>query len=521
VIIIVTGGVCSSLGKGVATSSIGALLECAGVDIGVVKCDPYLNVDAGTMSPYQHGEVFVTDDGAETDLDLGNYARFTNANLTKANSITTGQIYHTVIEHERKGDYLGKCVQIVPHVTDEIKHRILNVAKNHEVTLVEMGGTVGDMEGVSFLEAARQLKHDYDVVNVHLTLVPLVGKYELKTKPTQHSCREMQENGLQPDILICRVPQEYDGLPEDMVSKIAAFTNVKKEAVFVSPDLKSIYQLPMVFHEQGLDAYLLKLLRQDLTIDITPWQEVNDAIDSLKPGPRIAVVGKYVDLFDSYKSIWEAIYHAGLQQGLEVDAVPVDAEGLLSGKVTLDDFDGILVPGGFGDRGVEGMIEAAKYARENKIPYFGICLGMQVMVIEYARNILGLQDADSTEFTRTCNPVISLMSEQDLSYLGGTMRLGAYDETLIPGSIVHKAYSKSIISERHRHRYEFNNFYRERFHTAGLIVTGTTADKIVECVEWNDHPFGLGVQFHPEFKSRPTNPAPIFKAFIKASYLQK
>jgi len=527
----VSGGVCSSLGKGVAASSLGALLEGRGLNVRMVKCDPYLNVDAGTMSPYQHGEVYVTDDGAETDLDLGNYARFTNSPLSKANSITTGQIYRAVIDKEREGRYLGRCVQVIPHITDEIKSRILAVARedpDNDVVIVEIGGTVGDIESIPFLEAARQLIHESgkkDAISVHLTLIPEVAGGELKTKPTQHSVKAMQEQGIQPDVLICRAPVMLD---EPTRRKIALFTNIEHDAVFTSYDVDTtIYEIPLVFHEQKLDQVILQKLGVEARhADIGKWRSMMDRFYARRGKVRIGIVGKYMELHDSYKSVYEALFHGGLECGVEVELVKIDssrlegegaAEAILGGAGGVD---GVLVPGGFGQRGVNGMVQAARWARTNQVPYFGICLGMQIMVIDWGRHVLGWEDADSTEFNPdTGHPVVSLMEEQiDVKDYGGTMRLGKWISLAEPGSLFLAAYGQRTVSERHRHRYEFSNRYREEMTASGLHLTGFTEDgRLVECVEWPDHPWGLGVQFHPEFKSKPTAAAPLFRDFVAAA----
>lgn len=527
--IFISGGVCSSLGKGLAATSLANLLESRGLSIQMIKIDPYLNVDAGTMSPYQHGEVYVTDDGAETDLDLGSYARFTRASIRKENSITTGQIYQAVISKEREGRYLGRTVQIIPHITDEIKRRITIVGKRPgvDVTLIEIGGTVGDYESIPYIEAARQMRSDLgpdNVLFVHLTLVPEVGGGELKTKPTQHSVKELRELGVQPDMLICRAPRM---LPNDMIHKISSFTNVKRDAVIVGYDLSdTIYELPLVYREQKVDDIVIEKLKLNAKEpDLRKWAKMVDICKHAKQQVTIGVVGKYIHLPDSYKSIYEALTHGGIANDAQVKLVKIDSETLENvSKKTLaaafEGLDGILIPGGFGTRGVLGMITAANYARTNKIPCFGICLGMQILVIEYARDVLKLNDADSTEFRpETSNPVISLLEEQlDVTEMGGTMRLGKSESHLIDGTKIHSCYNHEIIFERHRHRYEFNNGYRDSLSEAGLIISGYTPEgELVESVEWPDHPWGVGVQFHPEFKSTPIEPHPLFAGFIKAS----
>jgi CTP synthase len=538
--IFVSGGVCSSLGKGVAASSLGALLEARGLNVRMVKCDPYINVDAGTMSPYQHGEVYVTDDGAETDLDLGNYARFTRGYLSRANSVTTGQVYESVIKKEREGRFLGRCVQVIPHITDEIKSRILAVSKEDadtDVVIVEIGGTVGDIESIPFLEAARQMIHECgrtDALSVHLTLIPEVAGGELKTKPTQHSVKAMQEMGIQPDVLICRAPVMLDDATR---RKIALFTNVDPDAVFTSYNIDTtIYEIPLVFFEQKLDQVVLKKMGvESRHADIRPWQSMMARFAARKGKVRIGIVGKYMELHDAYKSVYEALFHAGLECGVEVVLVKIDstrleeaensdsvlgrqaAGGGIDGSSSID---GVLVPGGFGQRGINGMVKAAAWARTNKVPYFGICLGMQIMVIDWGRNVLGWNDADSTEFNQDAkHPVVSLLEEQvDVKNYGGTMRLGKSETAAEEGTLILAAYREKHIWERHRHRYEFSNQYRAEMTESGLKIAALTPDgSLVECVEWPDHPWGLGVQFHPEFKSRPTAAAPLFRDFIAAA----
>jgi CTP synthase len=531
--IFVSGGVCSSLGKGVAASSLGALLECRGLNVRMVKCDPYLNVDAGTMSPYQHGEVYVTDDGAETDLDLGNYARFTNSPLSKANSITTGQVYESVIRKEREGRYLGRCVQVIPHITDEIKSRILAIAKEDadaDVVIVEIGGTVGDIESIPFLEAARQLIHEAgkgNALSVHLTLIPEVAGGELKTKPTQHSVKAMQEQGIQPDVLICRAPVMLD---DSTRRKIALFTNVDPEAVFTSYTIDTtIYEIPLIFFDQKLDQVVLKKMGvESRHADLKPWYAMMERFASRRGKVRIGIVGKYMDLHDAYKSVYEALFHAGLESGVEVELVKIDSarieeaeypESILGPGAAEGGIDGVLVPGGFGQRGIGGMVKAAAWARINKVPYFGICLGMQIMVIDWGRNVLGWKDADSTEFNQyTEHPVISLLEEQmDVKQYGGTMRLGKSESVAETGTHLFAAYQNQHIFERHRHRYEFSNTYRNIMTESGLKISAVTPDgTLVEAVEWHDHPWGLGVQFHPEFISKPTAANPLFREFIAA-----
>ena len=530
--IFVTGGVCSGLGKGVAASSIGSLLEHHGLSVRLVKIDPYINVDPGTMSPYQHGEVYVTDDGAETDLDLGNYARFTSAPLGRANSITTGQVYREVIEKEREGRYLGRTVQVIPHITDEIKGRIFRVgeAPGVDVTIVEIGGTVGDIESIPFLETARQFIHDLGrrrVLFVHLTLIPTVSDGEMKTKPTQHSVAALREIGIQPDVLLCRGAQP---VPEVLRRKISLFTNVEEQAVISAHDVQStVYQIPLIFAQQKLDEIIMAKLEIPPTpCNLSDWQQVVDTYSHARRRARIGLVGKYTELLDAYKSIYEALFHGGIANRCQIDLVKVDADRLPeSGDAELaavlgspSELGGILIPGGFGQRGIEGMIRAARFARTSRLPCFGICLGMQVMVIEFARSVLGWADANSTEFApHTEHPVISLLEEQiDVKALGGTMRLGASDSQLLPGTRLHDIYGQApSISERHRHRYEVSNLFREELARAGLVFGAFSPDgSLVESAEWPGHPWGVGVQYHPEFKSKPVAPHPLFTSFVAA-----
>jgi len=520
------------LGKGVAASSIGALLESRGLNVRMVKCDPYINVDAGTMSPYQHGEVYVTDDGAETDLDLGNYARFTKGRLSLANSITTGQVYDSVIRKEREGKYLGKCVQVIPHITDEIKSRILAVAEEEsdtDVVIIEIGGTVGDIESIPFIEAARQIIHEQgkmNAISVHLTLIPQVAGGELKTKPTQHSVKTMLEAGIQPDILICRSPVMLD---EATCGKIALFTNVDIDAVFTSPDIDTtIYQIPIILFEQKLDQVILRKMGvESRHADMRPWHSVMERFSSRQGKVRIGVVGKYMEIHDTYTSLYEALFHAGLECGVVVEPVKIDSSSLEGNENTdailskdAEGIDGILIPGGFGQRGINGMVKAAQWARINKKPYLGICLGMQIMIIEWARNVLAWHDADSTEFNPDSNrPVVSLLEEQvNVKNYGGTMRLGASDTMNEDGTHIYAAYGEKKISERHRHRYEFTNKYREEMLKSGIIFSAFTPDgSLVECTEWPcGHPWGVAVQFHPEYKSKPMAASPLFRGFITA-----
>ena len=525
--IFVTGGVVSSLGKGIASASIGLLLKSRGLKVTLQKLDPYINVDPGTMSPYQHGEVYVTEDGAETDLDLGHYERFTGLTMSKDNNVTAGRIYYSVIMKERRGDYLGGTVQVVPHVTDEIKASIVKLASQQplDVVIVEVGGTVGDIESLPFLEAIRQLRNELgrgNAINVHLTLVPYIkAAEELKTKPTQHSVGKLREIGLQPEILLCRTEKPFS---DELRQKIALFCNVELDAVVQALDVKDVYEVPLVFNQQGLDRLIVRLL--DLPAaqeDLVGWrtQVVERA---LKPGrtTRIAVVGKYIQLQDAYKSLYEALRHGGLANTAAVEVKKVDAEQIEKDgpQAHLGDVQGVLVPGGFGHRGIEGKLAAIRFAREQRVPFFGICLGMQCAVIEFARHVLKLSDANSTEFDQhTPHPVISLLEEQQrVKDLGGTMRLGASPCQLVKGTKAFDAYQQAEVRERHRHRYEFNNTYRDQFAQHGMTVSGrfVQAD-LVELIEFTDHPWFVACQFHPEFKSRPLEPHPLFQAFIKAS----
>jgi len=533
--IFVTGGVVSSLGKGLAAASIGALLEARGFKVTNQKLDPYINVDPGTMSPFQHGEVYVTDDGAETDLDLGHYERYTSAVMTQKNNLTSGRIYFNVITKERRGDYLGGTVQVVPHVTDEIKENIRKVADGVDVVIVEIGGTIGDIESLPFLEAIRQFKYDIgpgNCIYIHLTLVPYIGAAgELKSKPTQHSVKELLSIGIQPNILLCRTDRP---LPPDMKKKIALYTNVEKDAVITALDVGNIYEVPLNLHDEGLDGQIVKLLNlDDRPPELSAWHDVVRRINNPSKETSIALVGKYVDLKESYKSLHEALVHGGIANDSKVNIIWVDSEDIEKNgpERYLMDVHGILVPGGFGSRGIAGKIDAVKYAREKLIPYFGICLGMQVAVIEYSKNVCGFMGADSTEFNVAAkDPVIYLMeswydymkkavqTRTSQSDLGGTMRLGAYPCTLEPGTMAYGMYGRSEIFERHRHRYEFNNAYRDTLCGNGLRVSGTSPDKeLVEIVELPGHPWFLGCQFHPEFKSRPRAPHPLFKGFIGAA----
>jgi CTP synthase len=523
--IFVTGGVVSSLGKGLAAASIGCLLEARGIKVNLMKFDPYLNVDPGTMSPFQHGEVFVTDDGAETDLDLGHYERFTHAKLTRDNNLTTGRIYEQIITKERRGDYLGKTVQVIPHVTNEIKNAMRKVSADCDVTIVEIGGTVGDIESLPFLEAIRQMRQDLGRENtcfVHVTLIPwIAAAQELKTKPTQHSVKEMLSIGIQPDILLCRSDR---AVPREMRNKIALFCNVEEPAVIAARDVSSIYEVPINFAAEGVDTLALKYLRIDAKApDLSKWQDIVRRAYNPKDEVSIAIVGKYVEYEDSYKSLKEALVHGALAHNLKLKVTWLEAEGLETPDYAaqLQDFDGILVPGGFGKRGIEGMLNAIRYAREEAVPYFGICLGMQTACIEYARNVCGLKGANSGEFDPATpyRIIYKLRELTGVEEMGGTMRLGAWDCVMEPDSLAAQAYGRTEISERHRHRYEFNREYEAILTGGGLRLTGTTPDSTyVEIIEIPSHPFFLGCQFHPEFKSKPLEPHPLFRDFIAASY---
>ncbi len=525
--IFVTGGVVSSLGKGLAAASIGCLMESRGLKVTLQKFDPYLNVDPGTMSPFQHGEVFVTDDGAETDLDLGHYERFTHARLSRDNNWTTGRIYETIIAKERRGDYLGKTVQVIPHVTNEIKSAMKKVAQEVDVAIVEIGGTVGDIESLPFIEAIRQMRQELGRENtlfVHVTLVPYIAAAgELKTKPTQHSVKELLSVGIQPDILLCRTDRY---LSHELKSKIALFCNVENEAVITAKDVASIYEVPLVFAHEKVDELVERYLRiPSRPADLTRWEELVQRVYNPKDEVTIGIVGKYVEYEDSYKSLKEALVHGALAYNLKLNVNWIEAEGLESKEQSvqaqLETVDGILVPGGFGKRGIEGMLKGIRYARENQVPYFGICLGMQTACIEFARNVCGLEEANSSEFDpATPHRVIYKLRElRGVEELGGTMRLGAWPCKLEPGSLAYEAYGQGEISERHRHRYEFNREYESLLTAGGLRLSGATPDgTYVEIVEIPGHPFFLGCQFHPEFKSKPLEPHPLFKAFVKAAY---
>ena len=522
--IFVTGGVVSSLGKGLAAASIGALLEARGLKITMLKLDPYINVDPGTMNPFQHGEVFVTDDGAETDLDLGHYERFVSSRMAKKNNCTTGKIYHSVITKERRGDYLGGTVQVIPHITDEIKRVIYSAAQGYDLGIVEVGGTVGDIESLPFLEAIRQIRTDRgkeNVLYIHVTLVPYIGTAgELKTKPTQHSVKELRSIGIQPDVLLCRCDRP---LPKDMKAKIALFCNVTEDAVITARDVEQIYELPLVFHQEGLDDKIMECLNiwaGEPRLDA--WAKIAEKWKNPVGEVTIAIVGKYVNLRESYKSLNEALTHGGIAHSVRVLHRYVDSEEVerQGAEALLKGADGILVPGGFGSRGVEGKIAAVRYARENRIPFFGICLGMQVAVVEFARDICGLAAATSREMDAESKcAVIDLMPDQrGVVEKGATMRLGAYPCSLTEKSLARKAYGAAEVSERHRHRYEFNNEFREILAAKGLRITGLSPDgRLVEIVEIHDHPWFLGCQFHPEFQSRPMSPHPLFRDFIGAA----
>jgi CTP synthase len=525
--VFVTGGVVSSLGKGIAASAIGSLLKSRGLSVTLQKFDPYLNVDPGTMSPYQHGEVFVTDDGAETDLDVGHYERFLGVSMGRQNNVTAGQIYDTIIQKERRGDYLGRTVQVIPHVTDEIKSRMLALTRGKkpvDVAIVEIGGTVGDIESLPFLEAIRQLRLELSTVNtlfIHVTLVPHLGAArEIKTKPTQHSVKELRAIGIQPDILLCRseVP-----IPQEVKEKIGLFCNVPTQAVIEAIDVSSIYEVPLMFHRGGLDDLVVSMLRLDAgPADLSAWQRYQERVKAARESVTISVVGKYTHLRDAYKSIQEAITHGGAANGVSVKIDWVDSERIeMDGPdALLGSSHGILIPGGFGDRGTQGMVLAARYARERHVPFFGICLGMQCAVIEMARDLAGLDGADSSEFDpETPHPVIALLeSQHGVTKKGGTMRLGAYRCVLAPGSRAAEAYAKGEVSERHRHRFEFNNDYQAALESKGMRVTGVYPElSLVEIVELPDHPWFVGVQFHPELRSRPDQPHPLFQGFIRAA----
>ena len=525
--IFVTGGVVSGLGKGITAASLGRLLKNRGYKVAIQKFDPYINVDPGTMNPYEHGEVFVTDDGAETDLDLGHYERFIDENLTKNSSVTMGKIYQSVIEKERRGNYLGKTVQVIPHITNEIKEKIYSFENTDiDIVITEVGGTVGDIEGLSIIEAIRQVgleKNSEDIVYIHVTLLPYIfGSNEIKTKPTQHSVKELQSLGIKPDILVCRTESD---IPENVREKIALFCNVRKTSVIQNKTADCLYAVPLMLEKKGLAREVCNHLKLDRYIpDNTKWEEMVEKIRKIdsKNTVKIAIVGKYVKLEDSYLSVIESLQHAGFENDVKVEVKLIDSENITNENVKekLEGIQGIVVPGGFGNRGIEGKIETIKYARENKIPFLGICLGMQMAVVEFARNVLGLKDANSAEFSQTTqNPVIHIMEEQkSIDKKGGTMRLGAYPCIIKKGTLAEKVYGKLEISERHRHRFEYNNEYKEKLENAGLICSGTSPDGLlVEIVEIKDHPYFIASQFHPELKSRPNNPAPLFVNLVKAA----
>lgn len=527
--IFITGGVVSSIGKGITASSIGTILEARGFSVDLIKFDPYVNVDPGTMSPFQHGEVFVTNDGAETDLDLGHYERFTSITTSKLNNYTTGKIYQQVIEKERRGEYLGSTVQIIPHITDEIKESIKKISEEKDIIIVEIGGTVGDIESLPFLEAIRQFRQEVgrgNSINIHLTLVPFIkSAYELKTKPTQHSVKELQSIGIQPDIIICRSEKT---LPENVKQKIALFCNVPKSCVISEEDAELVYEVPLQLIREGLDEQILDLLNlPHAPKNIKKWEEMVYKIKSAKETVKIGIVGKYTKFGDSYKSLIEALRHGGIDTDLKVEILWFDSEEFEKGKKSLNilkDVDGILVPGGFGERGKEGKIKAIKFAREKKIPFFGICLGLQVAIIEFARNVSGLSGADSIEFNE-CAPhkvIIKLPELLKVEDLGGTMRLGSYECIIEDGTLAKEIYGVNKIKERHRHRYEVNIQYKEKLEKAGMVFSGKSPDGLfMEIVELKDHPFFIACQFHPEFKSKPLSPHPLFKSFISATYKNK
>ena len=522
--VFVTGGVASSLGKGLTASSLGRLLKMRGLRVTMQKLDPYINVDPGTMNPFEHGEVFVTDDGGETDLDLGHYERFIDENLSRSSNATTGSIYQAVLAAERRGDYLGRTVQVIPHVTDEIRRRIKRLATDDiDVVITEIGGTVGDIEILPFLEAVRQFRNEVgrdNVCYVHVTLVPFIGPSgEQKTKPTQHSVTELRSRGIQPDIIVCRSDEP---ISDQLKRKISNQCDVDQKNVINAADARNIYELPLILHDEGLDTQICDVLRIDAPLDLTPWREVVARVEASTAPVRIGLIGKYVELHDAYLSVVESLKHAGFHHAANVEIVWIQAEnveGLLA-EEQLATLDGIVIPGGFGARGIEGKIRAAQYAREYGVPCLGLCLGMQVMTIEFARHVLGLTDAHSTEFDpATQNPVIDLMVDQrDVTDMGGTMRLGAYYAQLEPGTKVAAAYGESVVSERHRHRYEFNSTYRARFEESGFVCSGSSPDRrLVEFIELSDHPFWVGTQAHPEFKSRPDRPHPLFRELIGTS----
>jgi CTP synthase len=524
--IFVTGGVVSSLGKGITAASLGRLLKNRGLNVTIQKFDPYINVDPGTMSPYQHGEVFVTDDGAETDLDLGHYERFIDINLNKYSNVTTGKIYSAVIRKERRGDYLGGTVQVIPHITNEIKERVFRAGRetNADVVITEIGGTVGDIESLPFLEAIRQIKSDVgrdNVMYIHCTLVPYIkAAGEMKTKPTQHSVKELRSLGIQPNVIVVRTEMP---MPQEMKEKIALFCDIDPKAVIEARDADTLYAVPLMLQEQKLDQIVCEHLKLDCKeADMTEWKALVEKVRNLSQKTKIALVGKYVELQDAYISVVEALRHAGYAFDTDIDIKWINSEHVNKENVAdlLSDADGILVPGGFGDRGIEGKIEAIRYAREQKVPFLGICLGMQLASIEFARNVVGLKEAHSAEFDpNTPHPIIDLLPEQkDIEDLGGTLRLGLYPCKLLPGTLAYEAYQDEVIYERHRHRYEFNNHYRQIMEQHGFVFSGTSPDgRLVEIIELKDHPWFVAAQFHPEFTSRPTRPQPLFREFIRAS----
>lgn len=523
--IFITGGVVSSLGKGITASSLGLLLKSRGYSVTIQKFDPYINVDPGTMSPFQHGEVYVTDDGAESDLDLGHYERFLDVNMSKANNTTTGQVYYEVISKERRGDYLGATVQVIPHITDEIKRRmkLLEKANKYDIIITEIGGTVGDIESLPFMESIRQLMVELgrkNALSIHVTLVPYISSAgEVKTKPTQHSVKNLLELGIQPNMLVCRSDEQ---LQKDIKEKIALFCNVDSKSVFSAYNCKTIYEVPLVLHDQNMDRIVLRKLKlPDININLDKWKSFVQSLKQPEREIKIAVCGKYTDLMDAYKSIDEAFIHAGAENNVKVKAKYLSTEGITKKSVAevLKDYDGVLVPGGFGERGIEGKIEAIRYVRENNIPFFGICLGLQTAVIEFARNVCGLKNANSAEFSRTKTDVIHLMPAQlKVKLKGGSMRLGAYPCNLEKGTKAYKAYKRAKISERHRHRFEVNNEYLPPLKKGGLKISGLSPDKeLVEMIELEDHPWFVGVQFHPELKSRATKAHPLFRDFVKAA----
>ena len=526
--IFITGGVVSGLGKGITASSLGRLLKNRGYNVVNQKFDPYINVDPGTMSPYEHGEVFVTEDGAETDLDLGHYERFTDVNLNKNCSVSSGKIYQSVLNKERRGDYLGKTVQVIPHITNEIKENIYSFEGQADIVITELGGTIGDIEGLAFVEAIRQVgleKDPEDVLYIHVTLLPYIsGSNELKSKPTQHSVKELQSFGIKPDILVCRTEMD---IPNEIRDKLALFCNVKPENVIPNLTAENLYAVPLMLEKHGLARAVCKQLNlKNVEPQNEEWEKLIENIRNLKGEVNIALVGKYMQLQDSYLSVAESLRHGGFANGVKVNVGFIDSETINKDTVQniLKDYDGILVPGGFGNRGIEGKITAIKYARENNIPFLGICLGMQMAVVEFARNVLGIKDADSAEFSNTTkNPVIHIMETQkNITKKGGTMRLGSYPCKIKKDTLAYKIYEKENINERHRHRFEYNNDYKERLEEAGLICSGTSPDgTLVEIVEYKNHPFFIAGQFHPEFKSRPDKPAPLFKALIKSAIENK